>query len=48
MDYLSNAESLEYPVVQLWKDGETVWGGVTNPATAKHLREMQAGDQLVI
>jgi predicted RNA-binding protein with PUA-like domain len=48
MDYLLKAEPTEYSFAELQKDGETAWEGVTNPTAVKHLREMQAGDRLVI
>jgi predicted RNA-binding protein with PUA-like domain len=48
MNYLLKTEPSEYSCAELQKDGETVWDGVTNPTAVKHLREMNAGDRLVI
>ncbi len=48
MDYLLKTEPSEYSFAELQRDGETTWDGVTNPTAVKHLREMQAGDRLVI
>ena len=46
--YLLKTEPSEYSFAELQKDGVTVWDGVSNPTAVKHLREMQAGAQLVI
>jgi predicted RNA-binding protein with PUA-like domain len=46
--YLLKTEPSEYSFAELQEDGVTVWDGVSNPAAVKHLREMQAGAQLVI
>jgi len=48
MNYLLKTEPTEYSFVELGKDGEATWDGVTNPTAVKHLREMKAGDRLVI
>ena len=48
MAYLLKTEPEKYSFSNLQKDGETVWDGVTNPTAVKHLREMKAGDKLVI
>lgn len=48
MAYLLKTEPGVYSFADLQRDGETVWDGVTNPAAVKHLREMKAGDGLVI
>jgi len=48
MNYLLKTEPSEYSFAELLKDRETAWNGVTNPTAVKHLREMQAGDRLVI
>ena len=48
MAYLLKTEPEKYSFEHLQKDGETVWDGVTNPTAVKHLREMKAGDKLVI
>ena len=46
--YLLKTEPTEYSFAELLKDKETTWDGVTNPTAVKHLREMQAGDHLII
>lgn len=46
--YLLKTEPSEYSFIDLQKDAATVWDGVSNPAAVKHLREMEAGAQLVI
>jgi len=48
MDYLLKTEPTDYSFAELQKDGKTTWDGVTNPTALKHLREIQAGDRLVI
>ena len=48
MPYLLKSEPEEYSFSNLQRDGETTWDGVTNPVAVKHLREMKAGDKLVI
>ena len=48
MDYLLKTEPSEYSFADLQKDKETVWDGVSNPVAVKHLREMKAGDRLVV
>ena len=48
MAYLLKSEPDAYSFADLERDGETVWDGVTNPTAVKHLREMKAGDKLVI
>jgi predicted RNA-binding protein with PUA-like domain len=48
MPYLLKSEPEEYSFTDLERDGETVWDGVTNPVAVRHLREMKAGDKLVI
>jgi predicted RNA-binding protein with PUA-like domain len=48
MDYLLKTEPSEYSFVDLQRDGETVWDGVSNPVALKHLREMKPGARLVI
>jgi len=48
MDYLLKTEPSVYSFADLQRDKSTVWDGVTNPAAVKHLREMKAGDRLVI
>jgi predicted RNA-binding protein with PUA-like domain len=46
--YLLKTEPTEYSFAELMKDRETRWDGVSNPTAVKHLREMKAGDQLII
>ncbi len=48
MDYLLKTEPAVYSFADLQRDKNTVWDGVTNPVAVKHLREMKAGDRLVI
>jgi predicted RNA-binding protein with PUA-like domain len=48
MDYLLKTEPTVYSFADLQRDKETIWDGVTNPVAVKHLREMKAGDRLVI
>ncbi len=48
MAYLLKTEPAVYSFADLERDGETIWDGVTNPAAIKHLREMKAGEKLVI
>jgi predicted RNA-binding protein with PUA-like domain len=48
MAYLLKTEPAVYSFADLERDGETIWDGVTNPAAVKHLREMKAGEKLVI
>ena len=48
MDYLLKTEPTVYSFADLEREQNTVWDGVTNPVAVKHLREMKAGDRLVI
>lgn len=48
MPYLLKSEPDAYSFSDLQRDHETVWDGVTNPVAVKHLREMKAGDKLLI
>lgn len=48
MAYLLKTEPSEYSFADLQRDGSTIWDGVSNPVALKHLREMKAGDQLII
>jgi predicted RNA-binding protein with PUA-like domain len=48
MDYLLKSEPTVYSFANLQRDKNTVWDGVTNPVAVRHLREMKAGDRLVI
>ena len=47
-DYLLKTEPTEYSFADLQKEATTVWDGVSNPVALRHLREMKAGDQLII
>jgi predicted RNA-binding protein with PUA-like domain len=48
MDYLLKTEPTVYSFSDLERDKNTVWDGVTNPVAVRRLREMKAGDRLVI
>jgi predicted RNA-binding protein with PUA-like domain len=48
MDYLLKTEPTVYSFADLQREKSTVWDGVTNPVAVKHLREMKAGERLVI
>ncbi|HKS76633.1 MAG TPA: EVE domain-containing protein [Terriglobales bacterium] len=48
MDYLLKTEPSVYSFSDLQREKTTIWDGVTNPVAVKHLREMKAGDGLVI
>ena len=48
MPYLLKTEPDQYSFANLEHDRETLWGGVTNPAAVKNLREMKSGDKLII
>ena len=48
MDYLLKTEPTVYSFADLERDKETIWDGVTNPTAVKHLREMKAGEKLII
>ena len=48
MDYLLKTEPTVYSFADLEREQVTVWDGVTNPVAVKHLREMKAGERLVI
>ncbi len=48
MDYLLKTEPTVYSFADLQRDKSTIWDGVTNPTAVKHLREMNAGDRLLI
>lgn len=47
-DYLLKTEPTEYSFADLQKDGTTLWDGVSNPVALRHLREMKAGDRLIL
>ncbi|HXM22623.1 MAG TPA: EVE domain-containing protein [Terriglobales bacterium] len=48
MDYLLKTEPTVYSFADLQREQSTVWDGVSNPVALKHLREMKAGERLVI
>ena len=48
MPYLLKSEPSAYSFEDLQRDKETVWDGVSNPVALKNLREMKAGDKLVV
>ncbi len=48
MQYLLKTEPDAYSFNDLKRDRETVWDGVANPQAVKNLREMKAGERLVI
>lgn len=48
MPYLLKSEPDAYSYADLERDGETIWDGVTNPTAVKNLREMKAGEKLII
>lgn len=48
MDYLLKTEPSEYSFADLQRDKHTIWDGVSNPVALRHLREMNAGERLII
>lgn len=48
MDYLLKTEPTVYSFADLEREKVTIWDGVTNPVAVKHLRQMKAGERLVI
>jgi len=48
MDYLLKTEPSTYSFADLQKDKTTVWDGVSNPVALKNMRNMKAGERLVI
>jgi predicted RNA-binding protein with PUA-like domain len=46
--YLLKTEPSEYSFAALQKDAVTIWDGVKNPTAIRNLREMKAGDRLII
>lgn len=48
MDYLLKTEASTYSFADLQRDKDTIWDGVTNPVALKNLRNMKAGERLVI
>ena len=47
-NYLLKTEPSEYSFADLQKDKKTIWDGVSNPVAVRNLREMKAGDRLII
>lgn len=47
-EYLLKTEPSEYSFADFLKDKETVWEGVSNPTAVMHMREMKAGDRVII
>jgi len=48
MPYLLKTEPGEYSFDDLRRDGRTTWEGITNPTAVKNLREMKAGQDVII
>lgn len=48
MPYLLKTEPASYSFADLRRDRVTLWDGVTSPAAVKHLREMKAGEKLIV
>jgi predicted RNA-binding protein with PUA-like domain len=48
VDYLLKTEPSVYSFADLEREKQTIWDGVTNPTAVKHLREMKAGERLII
>ncbi len=48
MNYLLKTEPTVYSFAKLEQEKATIWDGVTNPVAVKHLREMKAGERVVI
>jgi len=48
VDYLLKTEPTAYSFDDLQRDKQTIWDGVTNPVAVRHLREMKAGERLII
>jgi predicted RNA-binding protein with PUA-like domain len=48
MDYLLKTEPSTYSFADLQKEKTTIWDGVSNPVAVKNLRNMKAGERLVI
>ena len=46
--WLLKTEPSNYAYVDLERDGETVWDGVSNNLALKHLRQMRKGDHALI
>jgi predicted RNA-binding protein with PUA-like domain len=48
VDYLLKTEPSAYSFADLQRDKQTIWDGVSNPVAVRHLREMKAGERLII
>ncbi len=48
MDYLLKTEPSVYSFTDFEREKTTIWDGVSNPVALKHLREMKAGDRVII
>jgi len=48
MDYLLKTEPSVYSFADFEREKATIWDGVSNPVALKHLREMKAGDRVII
>ena len=48
MPYLLKTEPSTYSYQDLERDGETTWDGISNPQALLNLRNMKAGEKLVI
>ena len=46
--WILKTEPSTYSFADLQKAGRTTWDGVANPVALKHLREMAAGDEVMI
>ena len=46
--YLLKTEPSVYSFADLQRDKQTQWDGVSNPTAVKNLREMKAGDKLIV
>lgn len=46
--WILKTEPSTYSYADLQREGTAVWDGVKNPLALKHLRAMQAGDQVLI
>ena len=46
--FLAKTDPETYSIEDLKKDGKTTWDGVKNPAAVKALKEMKAGDVVLI
>ncbi len=48
MDYLLKTEPSTYSFADLEREKTTIWDGVSNPVALKNMRNMKAGERLVI